>query len=179
MRGRDTAVHVAVAREKLVISSLQEGAEGQTGREQGRTGLLQGPRLKWLLSLCRVLGNCQLSATTGIYSLKPPSVPYTHLNMALRLSGTKDRQPLPQLPAFPAFSPFFLWHFTPEISSLLCQRHMWLAFLLFPRAGQTPGAGDAPHLVVTSCVSGSVSGCCRQPITHQALGLIRSLWSPV
>lgn len=25
MRGRDTAVHVAVAREKLVISSLQKG----------------------------------------------------------------------------------------------------------------------------------------------------------
>lgn len=87
--------------------------EGQTDREEGGTGLLQDPRLKWLLSLCRVLGSCQLSATTGIYSLKLPNVPFTHLNMALALSGIKDQQLLRQLPAFPALSPFFPLAFYP------------------------------------------------------------------
>lgn len=149
-----------------------------TGKKEEQD-YLQGPRLKWLLSLCRVLGNCQLSATTGTYSLRPSNVLYIHLSMALGLSGIKDRQPLPQLPAFPALSPFSLWLFSPEISSLLCYRYMWLALLLFPRAGQTSGARDATHLVVTSYENGSVSGCCRQHITHQAVRLIRSLWYPV
>lgn len=149
-----------------------------TGKKEEQD-YLQGPRLKWLLSLCRVLGNCQLSATTGTYSLRPSNVLYIHLSMALGLSGIKDWQPLPQLPAFPALSPFSLWLFSPEISSLLCYRYMWLALLLFPRAGQTSGARDATHLVVTSYENGSVSGCCRQHITHQAVRLIRSLWDPV
>lgn len=74
--------------------------------------------------------------------------------------------------------PFFSSGILLKISSLLCYSHMRLALFLFPRAGQTPGVRDAPHLVVTSCVNASVSGCCRQPITHQAVGLTRSLWSP-
>ena len=136
-------------------------------------GLLQ------FLSLCRATGNCQLSATIGPYSLqanihheapKHPLSPSQHGLGTVWKKGSAA--PVPASCSFyQHFHPPFLLGYllSPEISSSpLPQAHLACP-PPFPY-GRSDPQGCSRSGLSRSRASGSVSSCCRQPVTHHAVG---------